>query len=136
MLIHNSPTLRHRSIRLLLSVVGVRKYKVWSQDVSQAYIQSEGLARDVYVKPHPIFQLQPLTLLKLQKPLYGLTDAGDYWSDIFSAHLSGKGEEDLGMESTTGDLSLYVKFSEEGDLERMTGAYVDDSIGCGNDIFK
>lgn len=40
-LIHNSPNLRHRSARFVLSVVELIKFKEWTQDVSQAYIHPE-----------------------------------------------------------------------------------------------
>lgn len=82
MLIHNSPTLRHRSICLLISTARIRGYSIWSQDVSQEYIQSEGLTKNVYVKPQALFKLEESTILKLEKPIYGLTEAGDYWSNI------------------------------------------------------
>lgn len=71
-LIHNSPTLLHRYVRLVLSVVSIMGFKVWTQDVAQAYIQSQNLTRNVYVKPHQIFELDDIKILKLLKTLYVL----------------------------------------------------------------
>lgn len=54
-------------------------FKLWTQDVAQAYLQSQDLTHNVYFKPHPIFELDSAKFLKLQNPLYGLLDAGGYW---------------------------------------------------------
>lgn len=51
-------------------------FNLWTQNVAQAYIQSQDLTRNVYVKPHPIFELDNSKILKLLKPLYGLPNAG------------------------------------------------------------
>lgn len=86
---------------------------------------------EVYVRPTKEFQLPSDQLLKLLKPIYGLSDSGDYWHATFSNHLI----RDLGMTSTTGDLSLFFKVVE-GQLREMTGAYVDDTIGTGTTKFE
>jgi hypothetical protein len=67
------------SIRLLLSLAAIVGFKVWSNDVSQAYIQaSVPLLRDVYIRPDCL-DLRQNELVRLIKPLYGLGDSGDYW---------------------------------------------------------
>lgn len=130
-LVHNSTNLRQTSIRLLIAIAAIFGFRLWSQDVSQAYLQSaERLMRDVYVKPTREFNLPAGHLLKLLKPLYGLSDSGDYWHATFSNHLI----HDLDMTSTTGDLSLFFKVVE-GKLRGMTGAYVEDTIGTGTKDF-
>lgn len=87
-LVHNSTNLRQGSIRVLVAIVAVFGFRIWSQDVSQAYLQSaEKLMHDVYVKPTKEFHLSDTHLLKLLKPLYGLADSGDYWHATFSKHL-------------------------------------------------
>lgn len=35
-IIHNSPTLRHKSVRMVLSIAGLRGFNIWTLDVSQA----------------------------------------------------------------------------------------------------
>ena len=86
--------------------------------------------REVYVKPTKEFKLNSDQLLKLLKPLYGLSDACDYWQVTFANHL----KEELGMSPGAGYLSLFFKMVN-GQLEGITGTYVDDSLGTGNPGF-
>jgi hypothetical protein len=55
-------------------------FKVWTQYVTQAYLQSAGiLALDVYVdKPAPELELNADQALKLLRPLCGLADSGEF----------------------------------------------------------
>lgn len=46
------------------------KFKIWSQDFTQAYMQWHDLARAVNDKPTKDFGLSHDQLLKLLKPLY------------------------------------------------------------------
>lgn len=105
-LMQNSTNLRQSSIRVLIALAAVSGFRLWSQDLLQAYLQSaEKLMRDVYVKPSREFKLLPNQLLKLLRPLYGQSDSGDYWHETFSKHL----RHDLMMTQTTWDLSLFFK---------------------------
>lgn len=68
--------------------MAIFSFRLWSQDVTQTYLQSAGkFLRDVYVKPPKELQLAPNQLLKLIQPLYGLTDDGDYWDATITQHL-------------------------------------------------
>ena len=130
-LVHDSPNLRQSSIRLLVTVAAIFGFRIWSHDVRQAYLQSaQDLMRKVYLKPSKEFELSQDEILELVKPLYGLSDSGDYWNRTITRHL----REDLNMNATVGDLSLFVKHIEDK-LIGLTGIYVDDSLLCGNDAF-
>jgi hypothetical protein len=89
-LVHNSPSLRQGSIKLLVALAAIFGFRIWSLDVSQAYLQSaETLMRDVYLDPkhdRDVFHLSSEQCLKLLRPLYGLADSGDYWHSTFLKH--------------------------------------------------
>lgn len=75
-MIHISKTGRHRNIKILVSVAVICKLKLLNQDVNQAYIEENNLERDLYVIHDKRLGLQNCTLLKLSKPLHGLTELG------------------------------------------------------------
>jgi Reverse transcriptase (RNA-dependent DNA polymerase) len=130
-LVHNSITNKQSSIRLILSIAAILEFRVWSQDVRQAYLQSfENIRRKVYLKPSKEFGLPPDHLLELVKQLYGLPDAGDYWENTMTKNL----REDLQMKNISGDMSLFYK-SISKRLQGLNGTYVDDSLLAGNDNF-
>lgn len=106
MLVHSSVNIKQQKIRTILCISAMLKHRLWSQDVSQAYLQSFSLLRrDVCVQPKHGFPLQSGQSLKFFKPLYGLTDSGNYWHDTMKQHLKG----DLNMNQTTDDLACFTK---------------------------
>lgn len=114
-----------------MALAAIFGFRIWSQDVTQAYLQSAGtLLRDVYVKPPKEFHLAPNQLLNLLKPLYGLTDAGDYWDATITHHL----KNDLEMRASALDIRLFFKLIQ-GKLAGISGMYVDDSFHAGNEEF-
>lgn len=130
-LVHNSTTIRQVSTKIILCLAAIFGFRVWNDDVSQAYLQSaSSLIREVYMKPSKEFEIPAGHLLKLLKPLYGLSDSGDYWNVTFKDHI----QSDLGMESTVSDKSLFFKLVQKK-LQGLMGTYVDDSLLAGDDEF-
>jgi hypothetical protein len=70
-------------------------------------------------------------VLRLLPPLYGLSDAGDYWHETTSDHQA----NDLGMNPTYGDVCLYIKV-RDGKLIGLSGVYIDDLVQAGNKDFE
>ena len=70
-------------------------------------------------------------VLKLLRPLYGLADSGNYWHATFSKHLT----DDLNMEPVASDMSLFFR-RVRSQVFRLLASYVDDSLACGDGIFK
>ena len=107
-------------------------FRLWSHDVTQAFLQSKDkLQRPIYLRPVKELNLPPASILRLEKPLYGLADAGDYWSRTMAEHL----EKDLGMTPSALDPALYNFTDEQGNIDGLTGVYVDDSILAGSASF-
>jgi hypothetical protein len=82
------------------------------------------------VKPD-ILQLGPDELLQVIKPLYGLSDSGDYWGKTLNYHH----KSELQMSQITGDFSFFYK-RLMGNLVGISGTYVDDIIRTGNKTFR
>ena len=128
--VHNSPTIRPVSLRVLLTSAAIKRYKIWVTDIIQAFIQSFDIKREVYIIPPKEFGLSTNELFKLVKPLYGLCDAGDYWYITLRALL----KDDLRLTNLESDVSFYFRQGELG-LQGMLGTYVDDLVTAGNDSF-
>ena len=131
-LVHDSPTARQHSTRIIVGLAAIFGFRLFSTDVTQAYLQSStDLLRDVYMKPTKEFHLNENQILKLLKPLYGLPDSGDYWGKTFTTHL----RDELGMELATGDGALFFKHLDDK-LKGLCATYVDDTLQAGDRDFQ
>ena len=95
LLVHNLPTMQQRSIRVSVSLAAVKGFMIFSDDVSQAYLQSdEQLNREVYMKPKqvdmPFFSITKDKLLKVLRPRYGICDSVDYWLSFIHRYIRKK----------------------------------------------
>ena len=131
MMVKESPTVLRHSIRLLIALASVFRFTVWTRDVRQAYIQSaKDLLRDVYLEPPPDVGIDNDCVLKIMKPLYGLTESGSYWwLTSQNYHVN-----DLGMSQSVMDPCLFFKNGERG-LEGLEASLVDDTLGTGDEGF-
>jgi Reverse transcriptase (RNA-dependent DNA polymerase) len=133
-LTHNSATLRHSSVKLLVSIAAIMGFRIWTHDVTQAYTQAaDCLVRDVYLDPkqdRAAFPHSSDQVLKLRKPLYGLSDAGDYWQATLGRHM----RADLKMHPTAGDISMFYRRVQDR-LSGLAGTVVDDSLLAGDQPF-
>lgn len=100
--VHPSTNLRQSSVRLTMSLEAVFEFRIWSYDVTQAYLQADDkLQRLVYIKPTNEFGLKGGQLLQLVQTLYGLSDVGDYWDSTMANHL----RKEIGMQQASLDRS-------------------------------
>ena len=110
-------------VLLLMALATALGFDRWTMDINQAYHHSaEKLKREIFVKPD-ILELSADELLQVIKPLYGLSDAGGYWGETLTAHH----KDQLAIEKTTGDVSLFFKRVAEK-LVGPSGSYIDDII--------
>lgn len=101
--VHHSTILKQSSLRLILTLASIFGFYLYSIEVTQASLQSAAaLHQNIFIKPD-VIELNPEELLQLTKPIYGLTESGDYWDET----LLKQQIEDLGMNATTGDHSLF-----------------------------
>ena len=124
----DSPTVDKVSIRFFFSVMMANSWKCESLDVKGAFLQSEDLEREVYVKPPT--GLSDGKVWRLRKPMYGLKDAARKWFLTLRNEL-----KKLGCEQSTIDLCMFT-YHVEGKLCGMFVTHVDDFLIAGNDIFK
>lgn len=119
-IIHISKTVGHKNINILISIAVIHNLNVWNQDVIQAHIQPNHLARYVYAIPDQIFGLPLQILLKLLNLLYVLTESGHYRFDKYV-------EKIVKFQYTLGDLSFYHHKIAEN-LLGILGIYVDNTL--------
>lgn len=132
MLVLASPNLQQQTTRILIAIAAIFGFRLWSQDVSQAYLQSAShLTRDVYVKPRHGIKIRSDQLLRLLKQLYSLTDSGYYWHATLATHL----EEDMGMVPLAGVLACFIKLINRK-FSGTVGIYVDDTFATVDTNFE
>lgn len=130
-LVHSSPTVRQSSVKMIVALASIMGFRIWTQDISQAYLQSASeLLRDVYLRPSKELSIPAGYILKLLRPLYGLSDSGDYWSATFSKDV----KDDLGMKTSASYMDFFFKQAIVK-LSRAMGTYVDDTISEGDPDF-
>lgn len=127
-----APTVQRYSQRVLLSLASsLPACKVFSRDVTQAYIQAtKPLERPVYIKPPKEMGLSEDMVLLVVKPLYGIPESGLHWYMTYLEYHMDK----LDMKRTTADPCVLVK-RRNGKLSGLVALQVDDSLTLGDDAF-
>ncbi len=122
--VNEAPTVLKSSIRLTIALIVPHGFKIWSRDISQAFLQStdptDPLRRTVYVRPSREENVlerigaEQWSLLYAIKPRYGLSDAPGYWWQIPSLE-----REDLEMKPSVLDpCLLYNKRQRPQEIPR------------------
>lgn len=140
--IHDVSPLRQEIVRSILFYAAIKRFRIFSHGVKQAYLQSEDeLNLETQLRPKPknleSFDRKEGLIVKLCKLFDVNGDYGDYWSVPFDLGL----KEYLCMQPTDVNPSLqYTIFSQRGADEdrpqRVLGNYVDDSSLTGNEKFQ
>jgi hypothetical protein len=131
-LVHDASTSKQQSTKLLIGLAANFGNRIFSTDVTQAYLQSaEPLMRDVYIKPSDECELNTNQVLKLLRPLYGLADSGDYWGSTLLNHL----KEEFGMKRTVRYPAMFFKMLNNK-LKIVCVTYVDDALHAGSKVYE
>lgn len=86
----------------MLSLATILCFRLWSKDMSFAYIQgAKKIRRRVYLKRSPEFQLANDQLLEILRLLYGLSDPEDYWHATFVKHMERSYDAEQGVRFVT-----------------------------------
>lgn len=81
---HNIDVARQFTKKIIIGPAHILDFKIFSTDANQAYLQSsEALQRDIYLEAPQKLKLKEAQVLKLLKPLYGLSESRNYWGRSF-----------------------------------------------------
>ena len=125
-----SPTCSKESFRAVLALFASRPH--WNSgciDVKTAFLQGSEIKRDVYLLP-PIEARQPNTLWKLQKAVYGLTDAPRQWFNRVCDELLATGC----VKSKYDNCVFYRR--ENSVCKDVLTVHVDDFWWAGDSLFE
>lgn len=139
-MVHDASSLRVTSIRVILFVAEILDFRLFSHEVTQAYLQSKYMmTQDAYITPklcdRPLFGPGDGEVLKLRMPLYGIFDAGNYWGVTVNEHTLNY----LGTLPAPDDPALYVYKVPRDGIDRpigITGCHIDDALNDGTHDFE
>lgn len=126
----DSPTIGKSTFRLTLAIIASNKWDVNSMDIQAAYLQGEPVDREVLLKPPPEAE-NPNMLWKLKKSVYGLGDGGRMWYLKVEQEVT-----KLNATKSKYDPAVFMWYDDEGDLQGIIAAHVDDFLWGGNEEFK
>ena len=124
----DSPTTTRESVRLLLNFAESSRWHIHSLDIKSAFLQGHLLKRPVYIKPPK--EAGTDKLWKLNKCVYGLTDASRMWYLRVDKFL-----RNMGLEKMPLDEACYV-YRRGKDLAGLLCLHVDDILWTGDEKFK
>jgi hypothetical protein len=130
-----SPTIQRASQRLILALAPSlvrRGIKLFSRDITQAYVQSTTFLNRLILSRVPAeirHKFPEDTIMVVRKPLYGIPEAGTHWWATYSKHH----QEKLGMKTSSYDPCLLITTSK--DAFGVVGMQTDDTLILGDDNF-
>lgn len=115
-----APTIQRSSQRLILCIALTRdNVDVYLRDISQAYTQSSTtLQREIFIRAPSEMKLPHGTILRIEKPLYGIAEAGNHWFNTYQKHHIDK----LNLQASTYDPCLLYN------SDAVVGLQTDDSL--------
>ena len=117
------------SLRIVFTLAASFNWKLESLDITSAFLQSDKIDRDVFIKPPAMFRTNGL-VWKLKKPLYGLGDSSRQWYFTLRRTLL-----EAGCVNSKLDKSLFCYYVNNK-LCGLIVSHVDDLLYCGNTKFR
>jgi hypothetical protein len=103
---------RYTSIRTILSLAAIMKWKVHQMDVKTTFLNGE-IKEEVYVEQPQGFEVhdRETHVCRLKKDLYGLKQAPRAWYGKIDSFLTS-----LGFTKSSADPNLYFKVVDDGPI--------------------
>jgi hypothetical protein len=125
-------TARFTTFRALMSLAAREDWEIHQFDVTGAYLKGD-LEEEIYMEVPKGVDLKGRkgVVWKLQKPIYGLKQAGRQWKKKLDTTMA-----ELGFDKSAADDNLYILHNAEGEVSMVVLAYVDDTIPAGPDLSR
>ena len=122
-----SPTVNKISVKLLVTLAVSQGWDISSIDVERAFLQSDQIEREVYVRPPVEMNLPRGKVLQLKKTAYGLVDASRAFFLKQAKELKNIGFHPLSM-----DPAMFIhKSGRSGMCDGGAAVHVDDAMMAG-----
>ena len=126
----DSPTCSSESLRMILAIIAQNKWKPHSMDIKTAFLQSQKLDRNIYIRPPPEAKCTG-KVWHLYKCVYGLSDASLCWYKKVRSLM-----RELGAQVSKVDPAVFYWSDMQGKLTGVLATHVDDFIWAGNQEFE
>ena len=124
-----SPTASKDTLRTLLSSIITNNWNLKSIDIKTEFLQGEFLKQDVYLKSPPDAHCDNNQIWKLNKCVYGLTDASLMWFKRVKKFV-----DENNRTSSTTDTALFMWHHNDKLIGVMT-VKVDDFLCAETDLY-
>ena len=125
-----SPTISKQTFRTFLAISSSLGYEIKTTDIKSAFLQTNRLKREVFIKPPKEAKVTRGRIWKLKTALYGLNDAALQFFLTVRQLLV-----DLKMEQSKIDPALFF-YRRNGKLLGSICLHVDDFLHAGNEQFE
>ena len=125
----DSPTVNKISVKILLTLAISQGWNIRTADVERAFLQTEDIEREVFVRPPVELNLPRNKVLKLQRTAYGLVDA----SRSFFLKQA-KEFKNIGFHPLSMDPAMFIHRPGRDQTEMCDAAaavHVDDALNVG-----
>ena len=127
----NSPTCAKESLRLILSIMSQNNFDINSMDIKTAFLQGEKIQREVYIHPPKEAKCDKGKIWRLEKCIYGLSDASLHWYRRVKEVMI-----KTGAVTSKIDPAVFLWHDKVGNLSGVLACHVDDFIWGGTKVFQ
>ena len=126
----DSPTCSVESLRTVLAVISQKQWSIQTMDIKTAFLQGAELSRTVYLRP-PSEAHTHGKVWKLQKCVYGLSDASLFWYKRVCQVMA-----DTGANVSLVEPAVFYWMDSDSQIQGILACHVDDFIWGGTQHFK